>query len=164
MSAGRKACSASRPSSRRTSALFNRVAKLGFIGTAWMFSTPVAMLETSTRSPPMCRAMSARSGMVATTLIFDAAGASAEAPTNVNRTNGITRRFIAMLLSAIPEAVDVAAENDRPLQEELVLVEPRLLEARVLETQTLELREPQRQVRRVSECRTDDVVDVLRVV
>ena len=57
------------------SARLSRTAKLGFIGTAWMSSTPVARLLTSTRSPPMWRANSARSGIVATTLISAAAGA-----------------------------------------------------------------------------------------
>jgi hypothetical protein len=38
--------------------------------------------------------------------------------------------------------VDVTPEHDRPLEEELVLVIPRRLEARVLETQALELGEP----------------------
>src|SRR5689334_19172544 len=151
------------------SARFRMVAKLGFIGTAWMFSTPVAMLDTSTRSPPIWRAMSARSGIVATTLIFESAGASAAGPSRATVSNAVMKRFIGVLLavfidSPVPEAVDVAAEDDRPLQEELVLVESRLLEARVLETQALELRQPQRQVRRVRVRRPDDVVDVLRVV
>src|SRR5437870_366269 len=130
-----------------------------------MFSTPVAMLETSTRSPPMCRAMSARSGMVAITLIFESAGASAAGPSRVRMTNAIVRRFMSILLgSAIFEAVDVTAEDDRPLQEELVLVEARLLETRVLQTQAIELGEPHRQIRRVGRGVPRHVVQVLRIV
>src|SRR5438046_4377433 len=58
----------------------------------------------------------------------------------------------------------MAAEDDGPLQEELVLVEARLLETRVLQTQAIELRQPQRQVRRIR-CRVArDVIEVLCIV
>src|SRR5437762_13838566 len=58
----------------------------------------------------------------------------------------------------------MAAEDDRPLQEELVLVEARRLETRVLQTQAIELRQPQRQVRRIC-CRVArDVIEVLCIV
>src|SRR5436190_18766215 len=58
----------------------------------------------------------------------------------------------------------MAAEDDRPLQEELVLVEARLLETRVLETQAIELRQPQRQVRRIRRRVARDVIEVLCIV
>src|SRR5438094_10150043 len=58
----------------------------------------------------------------------------------------------------------MAAEDDRPLQEELVLVEARLLETRVLETQASELRQPQRQVRRIRRRVARDVIEVLCIV
>src|SRR5213593_5007844 len=60
--------------------------------------------------------------------------------------------------------MDMAAEDDRPLQEELVLVEARLLETRVLETQAIELGEPHRQIRRIGRGVPRHVVQVLRVV
>src|SRR5207253_5134936 len=160
-SAGRKACSASRPSSRSTSALFSNVAKLGFMGTAWMSSTPVAMLRTSSRSPPMCRAMSARSGMVATTLILSAAGPDPGRTTSAT-TSAVQSKCFIMHSSSILEAVDVAAEDHRPLQEELVDTIVGLLEPRVLQAEALELGCPERQVGRVGVGRADDVVHVLR--
>src|SRR5947208_5953587 len=162
-SAGSKAWSASRRSSSSTSAVFSMIAKLGFMGTAWMSSTPVAMLLTSRRSPPMCRAMSARSGIVAITLILSAVrpgpGSTASAAINTAESS-----LFIMRSSSVLEAVDVAPEDDRPLQEELVVVVPGRLEPRVLEPQPLELRRPHRQVRRVRQGGTHARVDVLRVL
>src|SRR5262249_59636315 len=64
-------------------------------------------------------------------------------------------------LLSIAEAVDVAPEDHRPLQEELVLVVARRLEPRVLQPEALELGRPQRQVRRVGESVADARVDAL---
>src|SRR4029077_15957552 len=136
------------------------VAKLGFIGTAWMSSTPVAMLLTSRRAPPMCRAMSARSGIVATTLILSAVRPGPGSTASAAITSAEGSLFI-MRSSSVLEAVDVAPEDDRPLQEELVVVVPGRLEPRILEPQALELRRPHRQVRGVGQGLAHAGVDVL---
>ena len=81
----------------------------------------------------MRRAMSARSGIVATTLILSAVRPGPGRTTSVAIATAESNRFIIMHSSSILEAVDVAPEDDRPLQEELVVVIPRLLEPRVLE-------------------------------
>jgi hypothetical protein len=65
--AGRNACPQPKPTNTRSSARFISGTKLGFIGTPWVSSTPVARLKTSTWSPPMLRAKSARSVRVVTT-------------------------------------------------------------------------------------------------
>src|SRR6476619_4871577 len=128
-----------------------------------MSSTPVARLVTSTKSPPTCLAMSARSGMVATTRSLSAAPVTAgKRQARVDRT--MRTRFMVWLLLSIAEAVDVAAHDHRPLQEELVVVAPGLAEMRVLQPEALELRRPDRQIGRVTFGGTLDPVDVLRVL
>src|SRR5262249_62000239 len=105
----------------------------------------VVLRVRSPSSPPICRVMSARSGMVATTFILSAA--SAGRPVSrvaVNRRNSTC--LIDRLLT-VTEAVHVASEDDGPLQEELVVVITRRLEPRVLQPDALELRRPDGQVR-----------------
>src|SRR5262249_8541697 len=147
---GMKACSASRPSTRRTSARLRVTAYSGFIGTAWMSSTPVARLCTSTRSPPMWRATSARSGIDATTRRTPSAGARAATSTANAAPVRRKGRFMKNS-SSVAEAVHVASDDGRPLQEELTLVVLRRIEVLVLEADALKLRGPNGQVRRVGQ-------------
>src|SRR5215475_12753355 len=115
-----------------------------------MSSTPVAMLCTSTRSPPTWRATSARSGIEATTRSTPSACARAASRTAAARTAETMWRCMA-ISSAIPKSVHVASDDGRPLQEELALVVLRRVQILVLEADTLELRGPNRQVGRVGE-------------
>src|SRR5262249_4924023 len=62
---------------------------------------------------------------------------------------------------AVTEAMHMAPENSRPLQEELVLVVAWRVEIRILQAHALELREPGRQVRRVGFGIPDSAVDGL---
>src|SRR4030095_9199417 len=127
------------------------VAKLGFIGTAWMSLTPVAILLISKRSPPMFLAISARSGIVVTTRIFASTPAWDTRSVSTTESNTHAKRFIVDSL-AVPEAVRMAPKDRRPLQEDLVRVgwplwDAWLAKIGVLHPQALELRGPEREVR-----------------
>src|SRR6266853_613867 len=120
--AGRKACSQPNPTNRSKSARFICGTKLGFIGTPCVSSMPVARLKTSTRSPPISRAKSARSVSVAITRILAAPAGSAARATTASATSDKRRnsfdfiKIISLPGLALLPSVRVRADDPRPLQ------------------------------------------------
>src|SRR5262245_23783211 len=126
-SAGRNACSSPSPCTSSASARFSLVTKLGLAGTLCGSWLPSAIVTTSTRAPPIWRAMSATSGSVATTYSAARAGA---APAAMQKTRSAL---------ASREAMTVTPDESGPLQGEALVVgsgEGDLVE---LEAQALEL-------------------------
>src|SRR5258708_1920546 len=126
-SAGRNACSSPSPCTTSASARFSLVTKLGFTGTLCGSWLPSAIVVTATRSPPICRAMSATSGRVATT--FSAAAAGAALP-NTRASRALASR----------KAMTVTPEEGGPLQGEALVVRTVEGDLVELEAQALELR------------------------
>src|SRR5262249_32338843 len=95
--------------------------------------------------------MSARSGIDATTLSTAEAGFCAASRSVAASMSEPKTRFMSGYSSAVAEAVHMASDDRRPLQEELTLVVPRCVQVLVLEPDALELRDPDGQVRRVGQ-------------
>src|SRR5262249_31427641 len=103
----------------------------GFTGTLCGSCVPLAMVSTETRSPPICAAMSATSGSVATTRSVADAGPALARPS--------TARPPQKSCLALSEAMAVTPDEGRPLGREALvglLVAPGVVE---LEAQALEL-------------------------
>src|SRR5262249_54500645 len=133
-----------------------------------MSSTRVARLLISRRSPPMFLAISARSGMVVTTRILASAPVQEARSMSTTESTTSVRRFMADSL-AVAEAMHVASEDGGPLQEDLIRVggllwSTCLVHIGVLQAETLELREPESEVRRVGFGIANAGVESLRIV
>src|SRR3990172_3839096 len=140
-SAGRNACSRPRPFTTSASARLSFVTKLGLTGTLCGSWPPSAIVCTATRSPPICRAMSATSGVEATT--------RSTAPPEPGESARNAAPSAAHANSAGREAMRVTPQEGGPLEgEPLVVVLAAQVELIDLEAQTLELgREPGREGR-----------------